>query len=90
VELTWVVPLVSVFIGLHDGPPYERRELHFAHFSTFAWLMVEKVLRHLRRLPFYFDARPFFKKQQGGGIVEVGVTIFNRHIVNVFDGFKPR
>ena len=78
------------FTGFDDGPPCERVDLHLPHSRFLSWLTIQRLLWHLRRLPFDFDARPFFEKQQGGGIVEVGVTIFDRHIVNVFDGLKPR
>ena len=42
------------------------------------------------RLAFHFHASPFFQQQQGGGVVQVSVAVFDGQFVNFLDSFEGR
>lgn len=44
----------------------------------------------LRRLPFHFHSRPLFEQKQRGRIVEIGVPVFDRHVIDLFNRLQPR
>src|SRR6476620_7961660 len=42
----------------------------------------------LGRLPLHFYSRPFLEQHQRSRVVEIGVAVFDRHVVNLFDSFE--